>query len=269
MTINGGGSNLSATNLVIGGTAGKAGGNGSVQLTGNGALTVSKAITLWKQGNLNVAGGYAVVGSAPESTADGNVYIGGSGELTGTGSITGNMVITSGTVDAGGAASGNLSVAGNYLQTGGALKFTVAGSGTGQASQLDVTGGVSISGSVIEFDFVNGYAPTKSQTFQVIDPPQSVSISGATYSFTGLAPGFTFSVNRDANGLLFTALSNGIATSTPIPEPASLGVFALGGLALLLANRRRLRPSTTNLKGRQLPKIASQDGAYHTGRRGG
>ena len=240
LTINGGGSNLSAADVVIGGTATKAGGNGSVQLTGSGSLSVSQAITLWKNSTLNVTGGYAIIGSAPKTAANGNVYIGGSGELTGAGNITGNMVITAGTVDAGGAASGNLSVAGNYLQTGGTLKFTVAGSGIGQASQLDVTGGVSISGSALEFDFVNGYAPAKGQTFQLIDPPQSVSISGATYSFTGLAPGFTFSVTPDANGLLFTALSNGVAT-TPIPEPASLGVFALGGLALLLANRRRLR----------------------------
>jgi hypothetical protein len=225
--------------LVIGGTGSKAGGNGLVSLTNSSSLSITKTLTTWANGSLNVAGGYAVIGSAPSGTANGNVYVGSGGEVTGSGSLTGNMIITSGTVDAGGTAPGTLSIAGNYLQNGGTLKFTIAGTKTGQASQLDATGSVGISGSTLEFDFVNGYAPIAGQTFQVIDPPQSVSINDLTYDFTGLAPGFTFSVNSDANGLLFTALSNGVATTSPIPEPATLALLAMAGTGMLLLRKRR------------------------------
>ncbi|NNM84366.1 MAG: PEP-CTERM sorting domain-containing protein [Phycisphaerales bacterium] len=238
LTIDGGGSNLAATDLVVGGTSSKAGGTGSVGLTNSGTLAVSKTLTLWDKSSLDVTGGYATIGNAPQSTANGNVYVTSGGELTGSGNITGNVMITSGTVDVGGATAGKLSITGNYAQTGGTLKFTIAGTGSGQASQLDATGGVSLSGSTMEFDFINHYAPTKGQTFQVIDPPQSVNLSGISYTFTGLASGFLFGVSQNANGLLFTALNTGIATSSPAPEPASLAIFSLGAGLLLLRRRR-------------------------------
>ena len=234
LTIDGNGSNLAATDMVVGGTSSKAGGNGSVNLTNNGSLTVAQALTMWKGGSLDVAGGYATIGAAPHSTTNGNVYVGSGGQLTGSGKITGNVMITSATVDVGGAAAGTLSIAGNYSQQGGSLKFTIAGNGSGQASQLDATGTVNISNSTVEFDFVNHYAPIKGQTFQVIDPPQSVGLNGVSYTVTGLANGFLFDVSQNTNGLLFTALNNGIATSSPTPEPAVLALLlaSLGGLAI-------------------------------------
>ena len=131
-----------------------------------------------------------------------------------------------------------MKITGNFSQSGGVTKVSVFGISSGQFSQLEATGNVSFSGGTVEFDFGNGFAPLKGQTFQFIDPPQSVDVNGLTYSFTGLAPGFDFTVTPDSNGLLFTALNNGIATTTATPEPASLGLLAIGGASLLLLRRR-------------------------------
>lgn len=240
LTVDGSGSNFAATNLVVGGTSSKAGGTGSVGLTNGGTLTVSEALTLWNTSSLDVTGGHATIGNAQQGTANGNIYVTSGGKLAGSGNITGNVLATSGTVDVGGATAGKLSITGNYEQTGGTISFTIAGAGSGQASQLDATGLVSLSGSTVEFDFTNHYAPTKGQAFQVIDPPQSVSLNDVSYIFTGLAPGFLFNVNQNANGLLFTALNTGIATSSPTPEPAGLAIVSLGA-GLLLLRRRRIR----------------------------
>ncbi len=238
LSIDGSGSNLAATDLVIGGTSSKAGGNGSVSLTNNGTLTIAQAVAMWQDGSLNVSGGYATIGGAPSATANNNVYVTGGGKLSGIGKITGNVLVTSGTVDVGGTKPGNLDVAGNFIQSGGTLKFSIGGTGAGQASQLDATGSVNISGATIEFDFINHYAPTKGQTFQVIDPPQAVSLNDVSYSFTGLASGFLFSTSLNPNGLLFTALNNGVATSSATPEPAALSLL-LGSVGVLMLIRKR------------------------------
>ena len=243
LSIDGSGSNLAATDLVIGGTSSKAGGNGNVSLTNNGTLTIAQTVTMWQDSSLNVIGGYATIGNTPPTTTtNGNIYVTGNGKLSGIGHITGNVRATSGTVDVGGTKPGNLDVTGNFLQSGGTLKFSIGGSGTGQASQLDVTGSVTISGTALEFDFVNGYAPTKGQTFQVIDPPQSVSLNNISYSFTGLRSGFLFTVNPDVNGLLFTALNNGTAASPATPEPAALSLMVGSVGMLMLLRKRRCHP---------------------------
>lgn len=239
LSIDGSGSNLAATNLAIGGTGSKSGGNGSVSLTNGGSLTISKVLTMWKNGNLNTTNGYVTIGTAPQITSNGNIYVAGDGEFSGTGSVTGNLNVTSGTIDVGGAGTGKLDITGNFAQTGGTLKFNIAGTGSGQASQLDATGTVKITNAVMEFDFTNGYAPTKGQQFQVIDPPQSVNLGELSYTYTGLATGFEFNISQNSNGLLFTALNNGVATTSPTPEPASLGLLAIGTIGLLLLKRRK------------------------------
>jgi T5SS/PEP-CTERM-associated repeat protein len=242
LSIDGSGSNLAATNLVIGGTSSKAGGNGSVSLTNNGTLTIAKAVAMWQDGSLNASGGYATIGNNPPTAAtDGNIYVTGGGQLSGIGKITGNVLVASGTVDVGGTKPGDINIAGNFIQSGGTLRFSIGGTGAGQASQLDATGSVNISGANVVFDFVDHYAPTKGQTFQVIDPPQSVVLNDVSYSFTGLESGFLFSTSRNANGLLFTALNNGIATSPTTPEPAALSLL-LGSVGMLTLIRKRCHP---------------------------
>ena len=241
LNIDGSTSSLSAVNMVVGGTSSKSGGDGVVNLTGGGQMTVAKALTMWKNGSLNLAGsnysGSITIGTGTTATA-GNIEINSNGQLAASGSITGNVLNDGGTVAVGNGQPGTLKITGNFSQSGGVTKVSVFGISSGQFSQLDATGNVSFSGGTVEFDFGNGFAPLKGQTFQFIDPPQSVDVNGLTYSFTGLAPGFDFTVTPDSNGLLFTALNNGIATTTATPEPASLGLLAIGGASLLLLRRR-------------------------------
>jgi T5SS/PEP-CTERM-associated repeat protein len=241
LNIDGSTSSLSAVNMVVGGTSSKSGGDGVVDLTDGGQMTVAKALTMWKNGSLNLAGsnysGGITIGTGTAATA-GNIEINSNGQLAASGSITGNVLNDGGTVAVGNGQPGTLKITGNFSQTGGVTKVSVFGISSGQFSQLEATGNVSFSGGTVEFDFGNGFAPLKGQTFQFIDPPQSVDVNGLTYSFTGLAPGFDFTVTPDSNGLLFTALNNGIATTTATPEPASLGLLAIGGASLLLLRRR-------------------------------
>ena len=242
LNIDGSTSSLSAANMVVGGTSSKSGGDGVVNLTGGGQMTVAKALTMWKNGSLNLAGsnysGSITIGTGKTATA-GNIEINSNGQLAASGSIIGNVLNGGGTVAVGNGQPGTLKITGDFSQTGGITKVSVFGISSGQFSQLDATGNVSFSGGTVEFDFGNGFAPLKGQTFQFIDPPQSVDVNGLTYSFTGLAPGFDFTVTPDTNGLLFTALNNGIATTTATPEPASLGLLTIGVGLLLLQRRSR------------------------------
>ena len=235
LNIDGSGSSLSGTDMVVGGTGSTAGGTGLVNLTNGGQMNLTGKLAMWKDGTINTAGGAITLGTAGTTgPANGNVYINGQGELSGTGTITGNVTNSGGTLNIGGTQPGNLNITGNFTQSSGTFKVAIGGTGIGQASQLDATGNVSLTGGTVEFDFVNHYAPQKGQTFQFIDPPQSVSVNNVNYTFTGLAPGFDFSVTPDANGLLFTALNNAVAT----PEPATLALLALGGCLILLRRRR-------------------------------
>ena len=236
LNIDGSGSSLSGTDMVVGGTGSQAGGTGLVSLTNGGQINLTGKLAMWKDGTINTAGGAITLGTAGStSPANGNVYINSQGELSGTGTITGNVTNSGGTLNIGGTQPGNLNITGNFTQSSGTFKVAIGGTGTGQASQLDATGSVSFTGGTVEFDFVNHYAPQKGQTFQFIDPPQSVSVNNVSYTFTGLAPGFDFSVTPDTNGLLFTALNNAVAT----PEPADMRLMLAGSIPFLLVRRKR------------------------------
>ena len=236
LNIDGSGSSLSGTDMVVGGTGSQAGGTGLVSLTNGGQMNLTGKLAMWKDGTINTAGGAITLGTAGStSPANGNVYINSQGELSGTGTITGNVTNSGGTLNIGGTQPGNLNITGNFTQSSGTFKVAIGGTGTGQASQLDATGSVSFTGGTVEFDFVNHYAPQKGQTFQFIDPPQSVSVNNVSYTFTGLAPGFEFSVTPDTNGLLFTALNNAVAT----PEPADMRLMLAGSIPFLLVRRKR------------------------------
>ena len=238
VTVTDSGSTMAADNLVLAGKSSGSGGNGILNVENGGILTVANDMTMWKNASLNVTGGSITVGTVGSGTAPLNtLQVNTSGNLAAGGTLTGNLVNNQGVIALGKILPESLNITGGFSQSGGTLKVLIAGSS--DFSQLNATGAVNISGGTIEFDFINGFAPKSGETFQFLDPPQAVSIANTAYTFTGLASGFTFGVNSDANGLLFTALSNGVATTSPIPEPATLALLAMAGAGMLLLRKRR------------------------------
>jgi hypothetical protein len=132
------------------------------------------------------------------------------------------------------------------LSSGGLLLLAIAGTGPGSYSQLDITGTGTFDG-IIEFEFIDGFAPQAGDTFDLINATGGANFSGATFQIGGLAPGFEYS-GAFANGeLTLTALSDGVFAT---PEPRSAWLFVCGLCAMLLAvgakkafARRRLRES--------------------------
>ncbi len=238
VTVTDSGSTMAADNLVLAGKSSGSGGNGILNVENGGVLTVANDMTMWKNASLNVTGGSITVGTVGSGTAPLNtLQVNTSGNLAAGGTLTGNLVNNQGVIALGKILPESLNIAGGFSQSGGTLKVLIAGSS--DFSQLNATGAVNISGGTIEFDFINGFAPTSGETFQFLDPPQAVNFANTAYTFTGLASGFTFGVNSDANGLLFTALSNGVATTSPIPEPATLALLAMAGTGMILLLRKR------------------------------
>ncbi len=238
VTVTDSGSTMAADNLVLAGKSSGSGGNGILNVENGGILTVANDMTMWKNASLNVTGGSITVGTVGSGTAPLNtLQVNTSGNLAAGGTLTGNLVNNQGVIALGKILPESLNITGGFSQSGGTLKVLIAGSS--DFSQLNATGAVNISGGTIEFDFINGFAPKSGETFQFLDPPQAVNLANTAYTFTGLASGFTFGVNSDANGLLFTALSNGVPTTSPIPEPATLALLAMAGTGIKLLRKRR------------------------------
>ena len=115
------------------------------------------------------------------------------------------------------------------LSSGGLLLLAIAGTGPGSYSQLDITGTGTFDG-IIEFEFIDGFAPQAGDTFDLINATGGANLSGATFHIEGLAPGFEYSEAFASGELTLTALNDGIAT----PEPSSAWLFGGGLNALLL-----------------------------------
>ncbi len=123
-----------------------------------------------------------------------------------------------------------LNVTGNLvLNSSSVLNIGLSGTQSGQYDTIQVTGSATLGGT-LELNLENGFTASVGDHFNFID-----AAGGITGNFSNSGP-------LDINGYVFnlTSSSTGFGLQvTAVPEPASLGVFALGGLALL-ANRRRL-----------------------------
>jgi len=156
---------------------------------------------------------------------NGLVTLGSGGTLRGYGTV-GSVTNLGGTVLPGNS-PGTLTITGDYIQQGGTIVIEI-GSAT-DVDFLDIGGSSSISDAILDFKFINGYAPTAGFTFDFLNAALGSTITNPTYIYSGLQPGFQFDVTQGSNGLSFTALTNGSA----IPEPPTWAIFGLGLAALL------------------------------------
>jgi fibronectin-binding autotransporter adhesin len=215
-----GGTTITAGTLLANNTSGSATGSGSVNITG-GTLGGSGTIQLGTGNSANVATGATLAPGIPTATGRTLTITGGSvgfaasaifAVKTGTPGTNDSLVVTSGTMAlASSPSSDTLSVT---ATTPGTFTIaTVSNGGTGTLSGFF--------GSLV----VNG--ATDSSTLTVTDPTSDETL----YSY------------KDGNSVLYTegnptGADSIVLTVNSVPEPASLGLVALGGLGLLKRRRR-------------------------------
>jgi autotransporter-associated beta strand protein len=98
-----------------------------------------------------------------------------------------------------------LRVNGDYIQNAGAtLRLAIAGPTLGSFDQLIVTWKITLlSGAILELDFLNGFAPTKGEVFDLLSSGiSSIAGSFTTVNLEGLAPGFEFDFSPGSDGTL-------------------------------------------------------------------
>jgi T5SS/PEP-CTERM-associated repeat protein len=240
--VDGAGSSLSATNINVGGTATSAGGTGSLSATNGGAINASGAVTVQAKGTV------AIEANSSLTAADG-VTVNAGGLLGGGGTIHGN-VANSGTVAPGDPQT--TTIDGNYTQTaGGFLMLTLAGAKPGDYDRLEVKGDLTLdAGATLQLDFIDGFAPTIGETFNLVDygSLRSLTTDFTTVDITGLATGFNYTLTPVGIGgtdFQFTALNNGVSTT---PEPSTYLLVLAGMSFLALRMREKSGPNMAILK---------------------
>ena len=235
-------------------------GSGSAVTAQSGVISINNRVTVGSGGTLDVSGGGSLnAGLVLNKAAASQISVGLGGSLKNFGSVValtvniqaGGTVGGSGSfhaavINGGKVAPGDpqtLTISGSYTQqNGGVLDLAIAGTDPALMDHLDVSGEVSLeSGSVLELDCIDGFAPKAGQTFDFLafgslDPLNSTFSS---VEITGLAAGFEYSVipdPTDPSGYELLALNDGIATT--VPEPNAWIACAVAGA--LLARMKRL-----------------------------
>jgi uncharacterized protein (TIGR03437 family) len=124
-----------------------------------------------------------------------------------------------------------LDLSGNYTQTSGTLDLAIDGTQSGQYDQLIAGGSIQITGGTMEFDFGNGFAPMAGNAFNLLSGTGGVTVSGTSFTTTGLANGFSYTTNATADQFNLTAQNAGTATTIPTPPPTSSGTRQLSSAA--------------------------------------
>jgi uncharacterized protein (TIGR03437 family) len=124
-----------------------------------------------------------------------------------------------------------LDLSGSYTQTSGTLDLEIDGTQAGQYDQLVAGGSIQITGGTIEFDFGNGFAPAAGNAFNLLSGAGGMTVSGTSFTTTGLANGFSYTTNATADQFDLTAQNAGVATTIPTPPPISSGARQLSSAA--------------------------------------
>jgi hypothetical protein len=177
--------------------------------------------------------GTAVIHVQTEGFLNGMVTLGKGGTLYGSGQVGG--VSNFGGLVSPGNSPGTLSIGdGGFTDVGGTLVIEFGLSGF---DRLLVEGPVNLDGTLIDFRFIEGFAPDEDFEFDFVESlDQVLSLNNLRYSITGLAPGFEFSVAEGSDGRLnFRALNAGVSA---VPEAGTFALVAAGLLGLVMVRRR-------------------------------
>jgi fibronectin-binding autotransporter adhesin len=225
----GGAANVNAGSLTVGGlTHGTAASIGNVNLSNNGALTITDGLGSTYTGVIGGAGSLTKAGAGTQTLTGANTFTGnttvtgGSLVLSGAGSISASPVVTvsnGATLDVGGVTGGFALASGQTLRGGGTVTGAVkasAGSsvapGTpGGTDDLVVNGSLTLGSGSILAARVNGKTAGTTHDQVVVTGAGVITLTGSTLTLTGgYAP---------AAGDVFTIIRN-------VPNAAITGTFA-------------------------------------------
>jgi hypothetical protein len=213
---------------------------GSVIVAGGGDITSAGYVSVAKGGRLNVRAGSVEIGQVASATT-GVVTVGKGGTLIGGGTIQGKILTLGGRVSIGDPQS--LTIEGDYQQVSGVLDFQLAS--PDDYDQLIAKGGsVDIEGGIVEFDFIDGFAPTAGEEFTLIRADEGITFDPDSIEMNGLAPGLQWRFSYDPNSGSYdlVALNDAIpGNPTAAPEPSTWAMLlvGLGGLSIFRATRRK------------------------------
>lgn len=143
--------------------------------------------------------------------------------------VIGSVLNSDGTVSVGDPTTINISQ--DFQQTSGTLDLQIYGTQPGQYDQLIAGGSIQITGGTVQFDFGNGFAPAAGNVFNLLTASGAVSISGATFTYQGLASGFNYTTGMSGGQFNLTA-QNSVASTTSPPAPfVSTGISQLSSAA--------------------------------------
>ena len=246
--------NLSGSNTFAGAVALTADGSvgadaGTLELTGSiggsfgltkfGPGTVRLSATNNYTGATTVTGGTLLVNSPGNlSAGGGTVTVSSGATLGGTGTINRPVVVNDGAILAPGASPGTLTLgAGLALNNASLLNYELGTSGVvglGVNDLTVVTGNFTLDG-ILNVTQLAGFGPQPGGLPGIY---RLFNYSGGTFTDNGLLIG---SLGPNSSGWIGTIdlSTSGQVNLSVIPEPATLGLLALGGLAALRRRPRR------------------------------
>jgi hypothetical protein len=208
--------------------------------TTQGVFTNSGQVTIGSGATLNAGTFIQTAGSTlmNNGTLDPAMITINGGVFGGAGAVVGAVTVTGGTVQVG-ASPDPLHIEGLYSQTGGVIKFEIDPNGHGgylESSLIfDPGNSVSISGTKIVFDFLNGanalaFFNSGALNLDAFFQESDGSLFSNDFNLRSLFVGDTFATNLlgfditgfSANGAV------GLSESAAVPEPSTWALMALG-----------------------------------------